>query len=59
MWLFVRDEANETWEGTLDELLLQNPDLPEFVSRRLKRLTLNETIRPPIGEEVFCITRLE
>lgn len=52
------DALEQPWEGTLGELLEQNPELPELVVRRLDTLPVGEAIRPPLGVDAFEITRL-
>lgn len=52
------DATEQPWEGDLEELLEQNPELPEFVVRRLDTLPVGEVIRPPLGPDAFEITRL-
>jgi len=54
----VTGEAADGWEGSLEELLEQNPELPELVDRRLESLEVGETVRPPLGEDTFEIVRL-
>ena len=49
---------DEPWEGTLDELHEQNPELPDFVVRRLEHLPVGQSVRPPVGEDTFEITRV-
>lgn len=48
----------EPWTGQLEDILEENPELPELVRRRLEALDVGETIRPPVGPDVFEITRI-
>lgn len=54
----VTGDATDGWEGPLEELLEQNPELPELVERRLESLEVGEVVRPPVGKDTFEITRL-
>jgi hypothetical protein len=54
----VTGDATDEWEGTLEELLEQNPELPELVERRLESLRVGEVVRPPVGADTFEVTRL-
>ena len=40
------DALDQPWEGTLEELLEANPELPELVRRRIENLRVGEKIRP-------------
>jgi hypothetical protein len=46
------------WEGSLEELLEQNPELNEFVARRLEMMPAGDSVKPPVGPEDFTVTRL-
>jgi hypothetical protein len=52
------DALEQPWEGDLDELLEANPGLPELVERRLETLAVGETVRPPLGDDTFVVTRV-
>jgi hypothetical protein len=47
----------QPWEGSLEELLEQNPELNEFVVQRLETMPVGDSVRPPVGPEEFTITR--
>jgi hypothetical protein len=53
----VTGTSIEEWEGPFEALIKQNPELPPFVERRLRSLAVGETVRPPIGDDTFEITR--
>jgi len=48
----------QPWEGNLEELFEQNPELNEFVAKRLETMPAGETVKPPVGPEDFTITRI-
>jgi hypothetical protein len=55
--LLVTYETGGAWEGGLEEFLARQ-DLSEFVTRRIKRLHVDEKIRLNFSEaEVFTIER--
>jgi len=37
--------GDETWEGSLDDLLSGNDDLPELVRRRIETLPVGDAVR--------------
>ena len=47
---------DQPWEGTLEELLERDPELPEFVRRRIETLKVGEMIRPSFLS-TFEVTR--
>ena len=49
---------DEPWEGTLEQLLETDPELPELVRRRIETLEVGETIRPSFLS-TFDVTRTD
>lgn len=52
------ESLDQPWEGSIEELVEGNLELPELVLRRLETLQVGETIRPPVGDDTFEITRV-
>lgn len=46
------------WEGSLEELVENNPDLTVFSIRHLEHMAPGEVVSPPYGPEDFKIRRL-
>lgn len=52
-------QSMEPWEGTLEELLEGNEDMPELVRRRVAGLQVGELLRLDYKEDVFVVERTE
>jgi hypothetical protein len=54
----IGDAAPDAWEGSLEELLETNLELPEHTRMRIERLRLEEEIRLDFQDQ-FSIRRIE
>lgn len=48
----------EPWEGSLEELLAANEDMPELVRRRVAGMSRGDLLRLDYREDVFVVERI-
>jgi hypothetical protein len=58
MYRLTGQSMDEPWEGTLEELLAANEDMPELVRRRIAGLAVGEILRLDYKEDVFVVERV-
>lgn len=48
----------EPWEGSLEELLEANEDMPECLRRRVAEMNIGEILRLDYREDIFVVERI-
>lgn len=59
MYRLSGQSMEQPWEGSLEELLAANEDMPELVRRRLAQMKVGDLWRLDYREEVFVVERIE
>lgn len=48
----------QPWEGSLEELLAANDDMPELVRRRVAQMKVGEVLRLDYRADVFVVEKI-